>query len=419
MVIHIVTLNLNHILEALVSFTEIPCHLQKEMIYVAPKKGLFEFLWFDITCSEKTTQKSTFGIIYRHEGPATIPTFTSKMENVINKLVREKANFYIFGDYNINLLKTDEKYNISEFVNSMHSHNALNMINKPTRFPIGNQNGSPSLLDHIWTNQPTHVNSIDLIVHPISDHRPTLAILNVNTSKRRHIPNNYFVRDMANFNAEAFNESLFNFSASNLWDHNTDIDTKFTDLQTHIKNCIDLHAPPRKRTRKELKFSAKPWISKCLQISINNKNNLYHYLQTHNDPVLKRKYNKMKKILKKVCFAAETNYYEHLFDLCQKNSKKTWNLINEITCRKKRDKNSILAMKTANGRTTNDAKVIANTLNIFFTNIGTNMSNRLPTSAVSHHHFLKNRQSSSFYLIPTDPIQISEKLKSFSSKKNT
>ena len=65
------------------------------------------------------------------------------MENVINKLVREKANFYIFGDYNINLLKTDEKYNISEFVNSMHSHNALNMINKPTRFLIGNQKWVP------------------------------------------------------------------------------------------------------------------------------------------------------------------------------------------------------------------------------------------------------------------------------------
>ena len=288
-------LNLRHILAALVCFYRNSLIFKKRKDLCFVEKKLFEFLWFDIECTENSAQKTTFGILYRHGGLPSIPYFTSKLEYIINKLKRERANYYIFGDYNINLLKTDEEYNISEFVNSMHSLNAMSMIDKPTRFPIGNQIGDPSLLDHLWTNQPAHVDSIDLIINPISDHRPTLVILKVCASRRKIIPKSYYIRDMTNFNLEAFNESLFNFSSSNLWDNNTDIDTKFSDLQAHINHCTDLHAPLRKRTVAELKFSDKPWISECMKISIRNKNNLYIHLQTHNDPVLKRKYNKMKK----------------------------------------------------------------------------------------------------------------------------
>ena len=90
--------------------------------------------------------------------------------------------------------------------------------------------------------------------------------------------------------------------------------------------------------KKELKFAAKPWLSLSIQTSIKNKNKLYHYLQNHDDPELKRKYNKMKKTLKKVISNAEINFYKHQFEQCHKQSRKTWELINEITCRKKRSK---------------------------------------------------------------------------------
>ena len=378
--------------------------------------GLFEMLWFDISCNERNPQKATVGILYRHQGDATIPTFTSRMENILNKLNREKANFYIFGDYNINLLKTDQIYNITEFVNSMFSLGGLNMINKPTRFPIGNQHGSPSILDHFWTNVPSRVEKVDLIENPISDHRPTLAIVKMNKSVTNKAPRNYFIRDMENFDLEAFNNSLFTFHTTLSVSY--DIDQKFTDLQTHIIDCINIHAPLRKRTKKEQKFANKPWISDSIKISIDNKNRLYRYLQNHDNLEMKRKYNKMKKILKKTIVAAETKYYENLFRQNQKNSRKIWGLINEITCRKKRDKGTIQTLKLASGQTTNDPKVIANTLNEFFTNIGKNMSSRLPDAPIPHQQFLNNRQCCSFYLSPTDPLEILKLINSFSPHKS-
>ena len=69
-----------------------------------------------------------------------------------------------------------------------------------------------------------------------------------------------------------------------------------------------------------------------------------------------------------------------------------------------------------NGVITKDAKKIANTLNEYFTNIGTDMSSRLPDPPVPYQQFLKNRQQSSFYLTPTDPMEILKIINSFLKK---
>ena len=379
----------------------------------------FEMLWLDVWEKGRIIYKTTMGIICRHGGLTNIPCFTSRMETILSKLNHEKNNnFHIFGDFNINLLKMDESHNISEFVNLLHSLNVINMINKHTRFPIGKQIGNPSLLDHFWTNQPHRLKYINLIVDPISDHRPILFIMNAK-KKITKTCNSYYMRDMQNFNLEAFNDSLFEFRQNNI--NLSEPNQKFVNIQKHILDCINKHAPLRRKTRKEQKFLLRPWIANSIsiQISIVNKNNLYSYLQKHDRPDLRTKYNKMKKILKKVIFAAETNYYNYQFEQCQNNSKKTWRLINDITSRKKRDKATIKSLKTASGNVTSDAKAMANALNEYFTNIGPNMSSSLPPTSLSHKHFLKNSaQRNSFYLTPTYPAEIDKVINSFLSKKS-
>ena len=73
-------------------------------------------------------------------------------------------------------------------------------------------------------------------------------------------------------------------------------------------------------------------------------------------------------------------------------------------------------MKTANDSTISDPKQIANELNKYFTNIGTEMSNRLPTTQISHKQFLKNRQLNTSYFNQTDPMEILEIIDSFAKK---
>ena len=70
----------------------------------------------------------------------------------------------------------------------------------------------------------------------------------------------------------------------------------------------------------------------------------------------------------------------------------------------------------ADGRLTTDSKIIADSLNEYFTNIGPNLSERLPSPPVNFQQFLKRRQRNSFYLRPTDPMEVLDIIESFFKK---
>lgn len=72
------------------------------------------------------------------------------------------------------------------------------------------------------------------------------------------------------------------------------------------------------------------------------------------------------------------------------------------------------------GNTTRDPKLMADTLNNFFVNIGTNMSNQLPPSDLSPDHFLNKHsrpQRNSFFLSPTCPAEVAKIIDGFSANK--
>ena len=216
----------------------------------------------------------------------------------------------------------------------MHANSAYNLINKPTRFPKGRQYGSPSLLDHFYTNTLNSVRNIGLLATDISDHFPIVATINIH-AKKMCINDPYpYIRDYRNFNREAFNESLSDFN-----DITTQsLDSRFFNLNKHLLSCINKHIPLRKRTKKEMKFALKPWISKGLKRSIIEKQRLYR-LSRLNQPgknLRVKKYNRYKKKLQKALFAAQNKFYSEKIEACQNQSKDLWKIINEITQRKKK-----------------------------------------------------------------------------------
>ena len=77
----------------------------------------------------------------------------------------------VMGDLNIDLLKQGNIH-VTAFVDNMRSLNYLPLITKPTRFPVGEGAGSPSLLDHIWFNSLRRVES-EIISIDMTDHCPT------------------------------------------------------------------------------------------------------------------------------------------------------------------------------------------------------------------------------------------------------
>ena len=120
----------------------------------------------------------------------------------------------------------------------MHSNSTVNLVNKPTWFPRGAQLGSPSLLDHFYTNQLSKIKNFGLLIDDITDHFPLVATISMQAKKYPHqLPP--YIRDFRNFDIESFNRSLGQFHDN----ESENLDARFYNAHLHILSCIDSHLP--------------------------------------------------------------------------------------------------------------------------------------------------------------------------------
>ena len=376
--------------------------------------GIFETVWFDIE-HKRGGKKSTVGIIYRHPGETDIPFFQRKLAASLAKLNFKNSDYYLIGDFNVDSLSYDEVYNVKDFIDMMHSYSVINLINKPTRFPQGAQPGSPSLLDHFYTNQPNKVTNIGLLVNHITDHFPIVATISINSKKIHGNNINPYIRDFRNFDIESLNRSLNNFIDIEL----QDLDTRFENLHTHILSCLNKHIPLRKRTKKEMKFAFKPWITRALQISIVERARLFRVSrEVHpNQSERKKKYNKYRKKLEKALFAAKCKFNSDQIRKCQNQSKALWKKINEITQRKTKTNSFLKKIQLENGKFIENSSEIAKELNQYFVQVGPKLAEKLPPSETSFEEYLSSNNSplESFIINPTNNIEVFNTINSFSS----
>ncbi len=78
--------------------------------------------------------------------------------------------------------------------------------------------------------------------------------------------------------------------------------------------------------------------------------------------------------------------YYNTFETYECNSRKTWQVINEITSRK--SGKSVINELECNGKKTNNPTEIAETFNTFFSEIGSELSKEIEDVDVSYKEFL-------------------------------
>ena len=182
-----------------------------------------------------------------------IPFFGRNMEKNLKKLTslrNKNSKFYFVGDFNCDVLKINANHNISEFIEMMYSYNAIMLVNRPTRFPIGDQPGDPSIIDHFYTNDPQSIKKFAIVATGISpDHFGLLAIIENTSEIKKKKAHDFLIRDYKNTNIPALREELSLFDPTYL--DGLHIDRKFELFQLHIKNCIENHIPTRKLTVRE------------------------------------------------------------------------------------------------------------------------------------------------------------------------
>ena len=123
---------------------------------------------------------------------------------------------------------------------------------------------------------------------------------------------------------------------------------------------------------KERKLKLKPWITKGILTSINNKNKAYRKYCRAKDQNRKHElhtlFKQYRNSLNNIIKVSKANHYHQYFTTNKRNLLKVWEEIKEIIHTKPRNKQSINSLRL-NGTLCTEQKKIANPLNMFFCNI--------------------------------------------------
>ena len=163
-----------------------------------------ESLW--LTIQQPNTQKFlTITTIYRQPSEA-IDKFVNDFSNCLGKLTSEKRTFYILGDININISESNSGVQANNYINIITSNGAFNIITKPTRVtPI-----SATLIDHVTTNDITHIIVPLIILGDLTDHYPVSCSIKQFKSLKSSSSNVHYYKDRKNFCPEMFCVELNN-----------------------------------------------------------------------------------------------------------------------------------------------------------------------------------------------------------------
>ena len=232
-------------------------------------------------------------------------------------------DIFVFGDFNIDLLKTNDC--VREFCNLMFSFSLCPLTTKPTRIT----DTTATLIDHIWTTL-SELNVGNYIINTdVSDHLPVL-------SQFKFMLDNSptFVK------RRTINESTLNSFQTELEKTNwinvlqcTCPNESFT-LFFNTFNAIFQRNFPVKTKTVSTKSILSPYITPALKRSINEKNRLARLAKkwplTYRE-VYKRYRNNLTKTLK----TAKNEYYKTKLKNNQGNPKSHWDTINSILGRSK------------------------------------------------------------------------------------
>ena len=162
-----------------------------------------ENIWIEVETNKKSI---VVGVVYRHPGYIVnqIELFTKAIEKNFLNMSNKKMEFYLVGDFNIDLLQFQFNQIIKTYADNLLGYSVKCCINKPTRISATTK----SLLDHIYTNNFNCSLFSGIALCDISDHLPTfIFIKDIKYIKKKS--EEVYIRDMKNFSEELFCQDLY------------------------------------------------------------------------------------------------------------------------------------------------------------------------------------------------------------------
>jgi hypothetical protein len=359
-----------------------------------------EMLWVEVEKNQVEFKKNTLiGTLYRRPG-SDIRVFNRILENVLQIIERENKDTLYMGDTNIDLLKSDIHPLTGEFLDLNLAHALIPCINKPTRVT----GTSATLIDNIFSNLQTRPSNLQIIIPvDISDHFPVCAFYYMDSLSKESKP----ITKKRNFTKE--NMSKFKNGMNNTnWENiinNNDTQEAYTLFHQEVDKQFN-SSFPFKAVKSDY-CNKLPWLTQSIKNSISRKHKLY--IKQLKQPIVAniQSYKSFRNKLNHVMRISERNYYQDKIKEYRSNLRKSWQIINSVINRKKRNyiKNDFMKI---NDIRTDDPKLIADHFNKFFTEIGHNLDSKIMTTNTNPLQFIETRQENTLYLTPCSKDEIEQ-----------
>ena len=341
------------------------------------------------------------GVVYRPPG-TPLMQFNSSLNDILTNINKENKYIYLMGDFNINLLNHESHGQTAEFLEIMYTSFLFPLITKPTRVT----STTATIIDNIFTNniQESHYYN-GIFPVDISDHYPVFCIMH---SKSYNLQAEfYFTRELTNRNIENFSEKLKEANWTQVTECN-DAQQSFTKYYQTYCNLYNQCFPIKRKKRGYV--SRIPWLTDGLRRSIQIKNKLY--VQSKKSPTTYNltSYKNYKQHLRRLLRISERNYYDATLESNKNNLKKSWAIIKNVLNKKVKSQSAPNIM--IGDEEISDKAIIAQKFNDYFTNIGSTLSNSIPSVDGDPTSFIPKVNSHSLFLYPVNEIELKNIVKS-------
>ena len=352
------------------------------------------------------------GSLYRP--PNTNETeFLSYFKNLLEVLGREKSEFIIGLDHNLDLLKAHKHATTRKFIDLLLDNDTLPVITKPTRIT----KTTATLLDNliISKNLQSAFES-GILVDDMSDHLPCyLKLPQINPSLKAPEKVNYRKLDDKSINGIKTDLTEHDWSKLSAETANE----AFSTFHGVLSNLLDEHAPEKTHVVK-YKRPFDPWFTPGLRKCVKKQKQLYRIsLKTKNDTDI-AKYKNYQHCLSRLKRFCKMNYYKQKCIDFKRNSKQLWKLINVATG-KLNDKSSIIDCIMSNNLTLYKSKAIANEMAEYFATVGETYANKIQTPHTPIGNYINKIPmcKQSIFLSPTTQTEIMNLINDLPNKQSS
>lgn len=305
-----------------------------------------------------------------------VKKFINHLDSVLSKLMSiRRLDVICIGDYNIDLLNPSSSKS-KQMLSLIKKWQLTQSVTNPTRCTAK----SETLIDLVIHNIENVIYS-DLIDYSISDHSPVVVCKKV--PKQPKVSTSFTGRSYRNFDIDNYVQDISNSDWSD-FDNATDANRAWWYMYLIFIRVTDAHCPTRNFSisRERPPYITPEIVSLSKDREFNHAKAKSSVKGSDSANSFWKKAGDLRKEVNKCIKNAKRDYILTKFEAAKNNSTKFWNTIREIVPSKKGNSKLEGVYCPTTNRFCKDAEA-ANVVNKFFTSIGHELNEKLPSSSRS------------------------------------